>query len=441
MLVSDVTSIGHIAPGNSVGTLTINGNFTQTGGAFDVQVDKNGVDRLNVLGALGATLASSPTLNVLPQSGATGGAGIILHASSGITGSFGTINYQGNGAADVTQTATDIRLITVDGTPEVGSAFAASETGLDYLDSVNDEQLAGLRGCGTDTCDRTADQRFHLWAKGFGRFGNEAAEAGNQSFDYRIAGSAVGGDMSVANGLRLGVSVGYSNTDETLAHNAADADIDTTQAALYANYQQGPYFVTGLVSGGWQHFDQSRQVGFAGALSRNGTRSNGGEADSSTHGWLFGSSLQAGARFRFPKGWMLTPSAGVSYQHQWINGTSEHGGGAADVAFASHQADALRLKAQLVLSQDYELSGYTITPHVKLGVQQQYNLGGQAAGTFSDGKDFTIDLMKTDRTIGLAGVGFDVAFDNGFSTYVDYDGALASGRTVQAVTGGLRYSW
>lgn len=431
-LTSDVTSTGTIAPGNSVGTLTINGNFTQTGGTFDVEFDKSGVDRLNVLGAGGATLASNPSLNVINDGGAAGGAGIILHAPNGITGGFGSVTYQGNGAATLTQTTTDISLITVDGTPLVGSDFAASESGLDYLDSVNDEQLAGLKSCGADTCDRSADHRFHLWAKGFGRFGNEAAEAGNQSFDYRIAGTALGGDMLAADGLRLGASFGYSNTEENVAQHAANADIDTTQAALYANYQKGPYFVTGLVSGGWQHFDQTREVGVGGGNN---------EADSATHGWLFGSSLQAGAQFRFPKGWLLTPSAGISYQHQWVNGVTEHGGGAADVAIASHQADALRLKAQLVLSQDYQLTGYTITPHVKLGVQQQYNLGGQADGTFSDGTDFALDLVKTDRTIGLAGVGVQVAFDSGLSTYVDYDGALASGRTVQSVTGGLRYSW
>jgi outer membrane autotransporter protein len=377
-------------------------------------------------------LASNPTLNVINYGGAAGGSGIILHAPSGITGSFGTVTYQGNGAATVTQTATDISLITVDGTPLVGSAFAASETGLDYLDAVNDEQLAGLRNCGTDSCDRNADQRFHLWAKGFGRFSNEAAEAGNQSFDYRIAGTAVGGDMAVADGLRLGVSFGYSNTEEDVAQHAASSDIDTTQASLYANYQHGPYFVTGQLSGGWQHVDQSRAVGTAGGAA---------EADSTTHGWLFGSSLQAGAHFGFPQGWWLTPSAGVSYQHQWVNGTTEHGGGASDVAIADHQADALRLKAQLVLSQDYQLTGYTITPHLKLGVQQQFNLGGTADGSFSDGSDFSLALIDNNRTMGLAGVGVQVAFDNGLSTYVDYDGALASGRTVQSITGGLRYAW
>jgi hypothetical protein len=429
ILTSNVTSTGTIAAGNSVGTLTINGNLTQTGGSFDVEVDKSGVDRVNVLGAGGATLAGNPTLNIIPLDGTSGGAGTILHATNGITGSFAAPVVKGNVAVDLTQSATDINLIVVNGTPLVGSDFAASETGLDYLDSVGDEQLAGLRDCGTDSCDSLAAAK-HLWAKGFGRFGAEAAGDGNQAFDFRIAGTALGGDMQVTDGLRLGAAFGYGNTDETVSHDAASADINTTQASLYANYQKGPYFITGQISGGWQSFDLSRQVG-----------GGKGEADASTNAWLFGTSVQAGAQFRFPQGWKLKPSAGISYQHQWVDGYSEHGGGAADAKIAGHQADALRLKAQLELSQDYQLTGYTITPHAKVGVQQQFNMGGKADGTFSDGNDFSLDLIKTDRTIGVAGVGVDLGFQNGLTTYVDYDAALASGRTVQSVTGGLRYSW
>lgn len=420
-----VVSIGTIAPGNSVGTLTINRNLTQTGGAFDIEFDKSGVDRLDVLGLLGATLVNGPTLHVIPLGGASGASGIILHTNSGITGSFGAVTYQGNGAVSLTQTATDISLITVDGTPLVASDAAASETGLDFLEDVAAEQMAGLGDCTDDSCNR---RQKSLWARGFGRLAHENARDGNQAFDYRIAGTALGGDMEVGRGLRLGASLGYSNTEDTVSQQAADSDIDTGLAALYADYQHGPFFVTAAFSGGWQSFDLSRQV-------------SGGEADAVTHGWLFGSALQAGAQLRFPQGWKLTPSAGIAYQHQWVDGYAEHGGGASDVTIRRHQADALRLTAQLTLSQDYQLTGYTVTPHAKLGIRQQYNLGGHADGGFSDGSDFTLALQDASRTVGLIGVGADIAFENGLSTFINYDGAFAASGTIHAVTGGLRYSW
>jgi outer membrane autotransporter protein len=100
------------------------------------------------------------------------------------------------------------------------------------------------------------------------------------------------------------------------------------------------------------------------------------------------------------------------------------------------------MKAQLELSQTYHPSEWiAVSPHLKVGVAEQKNFGGTAGGSFSDGTNFDLALTDNSRTIGLAGVGVDIAFANGLTTYVDYDGQLAAGRTVNAVIGGLRYSW
>lgn len=427
-LTSNVTSTGIIAPGNSPGTLNIVGTFSQTGGAFDIQFDHTAMDQLNVTGAV--TLAGSPTLNLIPLSGAGGAAGVFLHSNTSITGSFGAVNYQGNGAATFSTSGNNITLLAVDGTPTVGAAFAAAQTGLDFLDDVSAEQAAGLAGCDGDACDRATR---HLWGRGFGRFAEESASDGNQSFDYRIAGTAVGGDLEVAPGLKVGASLGYSNTEEDVSHDAASADINGGLAALYASYQRGRFFVTGALSGGWQSFDLDRSVTGPGGTN---------DATASTNGWLVGTSLQAGMKFNFPNGWLLTPSAGIAWQHQWIDGYSEHGAGIGDVSVGNHQADALRLKAQLELSQTYHpTETMSVSPHLKVGVAEQKNFGGTAPGSFSDGTNFDLALADNSRTIGLAGVGVDVAFANGLTTFVDYDGQLAAGRNVNAVIGGLRYSW
>jgi uncharacterized protein with beta-barrel porin domain len=427
----NVVSSGTIAPGNSIGTLTINGNFSQNGGAVDAEFGPGGIDLLNVTGT--ATLTGGPTLHLIQLGALSGGSNVLLHASGGITGSFGAVNYQGNGAFSLVQTANDISLLTVDGTPVQSGDYAAAQTGLDVLDTIDEEQLAGLETCGDDSCAATDNPaRRHLWVKGFGRFTQEGAQGGNQPFDYRIAGTAAGVDFHVADGLRLGIAAAYGNTDETVSHQAAESDINTTLASLYANYQQGRFFLTGAVSGGWQSFDLERQVSAGGGSAT---------ASASTDGWLVGASLQAGMKFTFPKGWTLTPSLGVAYQHQWVNGYSEHGGGAADVDIASHQSDALRMKAQLQLAQRYDFDSYSITPRLKIGAAEQLNLGGKALGSFSDGSDFALNLRDDNRLTGIGSLGVDVGFNNGLTTFVEYDGALASGQTTHAVVGGLRYSW
>jgi uncharacterized protein with beta-barrel porin domain len=451
-VVGNVNSTGLIAAGNpgdtTTSTLHITGNLTQTGGGFIFKFDNAGFDQVNATGTI--TLNNAPSVTFAAIPGATGATGVILHAGGGITGSLGAVGFVGNGAATLTQTANDISvnaqslaLQSVDGTAFAANAYAASETGVDMLDTVGEEQLAGLDDCGSDRCAVPGPDRRHVWGKGFGRFAKEGAADGNQGFDYRIAGGGIGADFRVADGLRLGVAGLYGNTEETVDQHAADSDINTALAALYANYQHGRFFLTGAVTGGWQSFDLTRSVlnSTQGVDGRGNpiTITSKDDVDGSTDGWLVGANLQTGMRFQFPNNWHLTPSLGASYQHQWINGYKEHGNGA--VSVASEQADALRLKAQLELAQDYQTNDAVITPHLRLGVRQQYNFGGAADGAFANGTDFSLELKDGSRTVGLAGVGVQVAFNNGLATYVDYDGALASGRTVHAVTGGLRYSW
>jgi uncharacterized protein with beta-barrel porin domain len=451
-VIGNVNSTGLIAAGNpgdtTISTLHITGNLTQTGGGFIFKFNNAGFDQVNATGTI--TLNNSPSVTFAPIAGATGATGVILHAGGGITGSLGSVGFVGNGAASLTQTANDISvnaqslaLQSVDGTAFAANAFAASETGLDMADTVGVEQLAGLDDCGSDRCTLPGADRRHVWGKGFGRLGTEGAADGNQGFDYRIAGGGMGADFRVGDGLRLGVAGLYGNTEETVDQDGADSDINTALAALYANYQHDRFFVTGAITGGWQSFDLARSVlSSSQGLDGRGnpiTITNKDEVDGTTSGWLVGANLQTGMRFRFPNNWHLIPSIGASYQHQWINGYREHGNGA--VSVANEQADALRLRVQLELAQDYQTTDAVITPHLRLGVRQQYNFGGAANGAFADGTDFSLALKDDSRTVGLAGVGVQVAFNNGLATYVDYDGALASGRTVHAITGGLRYSW
>jgi uncharacterized protein YhjY with autotransporter beta-barrel domain len=91
---------GVLAPGNSIGTLTVNGNFSQSGGTYQPEVNSLGQsDRVNVTGS--AAIGGGATVQVMPQSG-----GIyqrnttytLLTAQGGVSGAYSGASV-GNGFA------------------------------------------------------------------------------------------------------------------------------------------------------------------------------------------------------------------------------------------------------------------------------------------------------------------------------------------------------
>ena len=91
-IVGNVVTLGTLAPGNSIGTLTVNGGFTQSAGStYQVEVNSGGQsDKLNVTGA--AAIAGG-TVAVVAQPGnyARNTAYTILTANGGVSGSYSNV--------------------------------------------------------------------------------------------------------------------------------------------------------------------------------------------------------------------------------------------------------------------------------------------------------------------------------------------------------------
>lgn len=92
-VVGTVTNNGNIAPGNSIGTLNITGNYTQaTGSTYTVEVNTAPAsDLILITGA--ATIQSGATVSVLAAPGfyALGTRYTILNATLGVTGTYSTL--------------------------------------------------------------------------------------------------------------------------------------------------------------------------------------------------------------------------------------------------------------------------------------------------------------------------------------------------------------
>ena len=125
-----VDGTSKVAPGNSVGTLTVASATFAAGSTFEVEIDNTGIDKLVVLGA---AQINGGTLKLVPLGGFCNTVNAsVLSAAGGVNGTFTTFDNGGLAAASISYDANNVRL-TIAGQ---GRTYAGTGT------TANQEQTA-----------------------------------------------------------------------------------------------------------------------------------------------------------------------------------------------------------------------------------------------------------------------------------------------------------
>ncbi|WP_316859305.1 autotransporter domain-containing protein [uncultured Cohaesibacter sp.] len=142
--VSDVTlySGSTIAPGNSIGTLTVDGDLTfVSGSTYEVEVDDEGnSDKLTSTGTV--TIKDGATLSILAENGTDDGSTYALNtdysilSASSLSGTFSTIEEDFAYLDATVSYSSDEAVLTL--TRDLGSSFA------DFADTTNQKNVANV---------------------------------------------------------------------------------------------------------------------------------------------------------------------------------------------------------------------------------------------------------------------------------------------------------
>jgi len=168
VIIGNIVNVGTLSPGNSPGTLTVNGNYTQgAGGTYNVQIfSPQDYSRLIISGhasldgTLHLTLASGFKLR-------PGDTFTVLTAGQGISGTFHTIssnspvsvNYE-NGIVNVNAVSTATSEIHLsDGTPDSTTALLADSTFYGF-GSLSESMALGLDATGEPTKENAVSVTF-----------------------------------------------------------------------------------------------------------------------------------------------------------------------------------------------------------------------------------------------------------------------------------------
>lgn len=414
---------GVIAPGNSIGTLTIGGDYTGNGGALEIEAELGGnaspTDLLVITG--NSILGSAPTqvrvINVggagglttgngikIVDVGGTSAAGAFVLAGPAIAGAYRYGLFQ-NGVT--TPADGDWYLRSSGLAPTLPTYEIYPQVLLDLVGLPTLKQRAGTRHwAAIDGAAPNATPASAVWTRIEGAHGHSEARASttNAEFDSDTLRMQAGVDGQLA-GSAAGVLIGGLN----LQYGRASADIfSDIGAGTNGTSSYGLGAALTWYGGNGLYVDGQGQV----SVLRSDFASNeAGSIGEGIHGSGYAVSLEAGRQLAIGNGWSLTPQAQLAYAAISFDSFADPFG--AEVSLK----DGDSLKGRIGLSTDYRRDADT---HVYAIANLTYEFLDGTTATVS-GVDLT---YKPERFGGEIGLGGAYRWDDG--KYALHGEALAS---------------
>ena len=278
---------------------------------------------------------------------------------------------------------------------------------LAHLDEVMCGQVSQPQQPGTPqpaSCQRN-EPHSGWWAKGFGYFGNQNAEDGFTGYNSTTLGTMIGFDTPIAamafgGETRVGFGIGYAYTTIDGKTVSANTDSNTYEATAYIAHEQGPWFVDGDLSFGWNDYSESRTVLVPNVLNSTASGNYSGQTYTAfaTTGYHF-----------YTQGFTLTPLASLQYTHMDLGSYTETGAAPLNLSVNSQSYDFLESSLGAMAARPFGFDYGTYVPeahfkwfHELVNPRLQNNWTALA---FTGSETFTTQGPKTGADTFDGGVG------------------------------------
>jgi fibronectin-binding autotransporter adhesin len=456
---------GTVRPGGSIGTLTVNGNYTQgPGGTLAIEVSPTATSQLRVGGA--ASLAGTLKLMFDPGVYSPTTSYRFLTASS-ISGAFDTIVsndplgigqtlvFDATGVSaqlalvaptndtvytDVTSTLVlngqRANAIILDRVGNRASGVADGQLALAGV-GVTGQQLAQA-GNGAALSDVASALPQALatqgaWFRGLGDFASVDNRGAIPGFTGSAGGFLAGYDRPVAPDIYLGVAGGYLHSTVDERGTGSTGGADTARFAVYGGAVLGPSLLTGAAGYAHDSIDSSRP--FAGIGTA--TESHSGNEATAAGQWSLPLPMQG-----LDQGVAtLTPKAGLQFLHLSENGFSETGASGFNLSSSGRGTDSLQPFIAVSVAQKFVTAdGAFITPEVRVGYDREALSGSRTLTVATvSGVQFPVTGAEPSKNIFTAGAGITLNYAPNLALYATYDGIVPTGNTTDhTVQAGLR---
>jgi outer membrane autotransporter protein len=467
---------GIVAPGNSIGTLTVNGNYSAAAGSiYQAQLDSAGhSDLLIVTGT--ATLANGAILNITKTDAGSYAPGkyTLLTAAGGVSGTYTLTNDLVEGSAfgsqSISYDANDVYLsvakiasfasagitpnqIAVGGgadslptsSPLYGTLitlpnFAAAQGAFDQLSgeihaSARTALLEDSRFVREAALDRPAAPNVDhpvVWGQGFGDWGSNDGDGNAARLSRSTKGFIGGVDVPIYQTWRVGVMSGFSNTGLNVLGRSSTAASANYHLGIYGGTQTGSVAIRAGFSYSWHDLQTARTVAFTGLNEQLSAEYFGG----TTQGFgEVGYKLDA-------EGVNLEPFANLAYVSLHTGAFRETGGASAlsvagDTSSNTFTTLGLHAREQVDLG-----TGAIFTAHGSLGWRHAFgDITQVSTNAFAGGAAFTIDGVPVAQDAAAIDAGFDTAISDRLTLGLAYTGQYASSARDNGVKASLGWKF
>ncbi len=466
-LTGRLTNYGTVAPGHSVGHLTIDGDFVQDpSGILEIEIGDGVADQLSVSGR--AALAG--TLQVLPDGYATDGSYTFLEADT-IEGAFEhlasvavlDVSLDSPVSGSLTLDVLRNSYVSLAAAHNRGLAdsldglrpTAADDLGelLDSLDltlspaALNDAlasltpRIHGLSSAAAlgDAQARLTDLRRRLqrldpaqnpvgitsaWFEMLGQYNRYRSDGGYFGARQNLYGLLFGVERTARSGLNLGLAAAVSETRLEAYGAADDGESESQQGYLYAAWSNphraGGLHLNGVLGAGRTELSAERGIPFAGR-----------RAHSEHNGTLVSATISGGYAMNLG-GWTIDPSAGLSFVRLREESFGESGADSADLKISARDNDSLQSLVGLRLSRPVDLPQVTLKPELRIEWRHEFDrhtesLQTRLVGTTSHfdtpGRDLAGDSLLLGATLqaqlsdtAFGSLSYDCDLQNGSAT-------------------------
>jgi len=340
MVSGNISSSGVVAPGGSIGTLSVGGNYTQgSTGTLAIEVSPTDASQLRVGGA--AALGGSLAIVFDPGTYAARRY-TVLSAGSGVTGRFVNVSMATAGAnlgtlqtsVDYGTNAVDLLLAEATGPSTPGSPTVVAPTKTSIYTALGTTALLQAQGANSALLGRLSGPQDapggsnDVWVTASGSSTKVGGTGNVPGFLTHAYGFLAGAEGRLG-AATVGAAGGYTHTTLGEDTTGASGAIDTLRVALYGAQPMGAVNLSATVGYGLDFFSQKRPFGSVGTA----------EGDHLAH--EFTAATQASLPME-AGGIRLAPHVGLQYAYVRGSGFGENGANGQNLQVGPDSARSLQ---------------------------------------------------------------------------------------------------